>query len=398
MRIFAFFLSVMLSLEVNANSCNADQLDLIIAKFTNSPQAKDYEVTNNRLFELRYDKETRLKRPEFSFGHEVDKAEAKNSELTVELLFDVDEYLKYDVLKNVKKNELEISHFELKQEQLDRSESALNSLFQIAQGNFFLEKIENLFSTLKSSEAIYANRPIRSREDQIIINSLSMLKSNLFLKKNRLINERMQAQQNLNRLDFENCSIGYQQFIRMIDKLKIDFIKNDVSRTSTVLKHQLEVAKNSYDLEKRRFFNNLKVGPTFTRESDVFETQYRIGFLVSFDLPTFSNSSFDYIEQSKKVAEIKNARMIKDTDAEVANLASSFNEYFKTLKQLPSIESLETNLNSAKKSFGAGVISPLVYIEAYRSYVDFLEISEEMRKNIFESYLKLRGMYEDISN
>lgn len=395
MRNFAFFLSVMLSLKVNANLCSADQIDLISEMFKTSPQAKHYEETSHRLLQLRYDQETLLKRPELSFGYEVDKSEGKNNELSAELLFDVNEYFKHQTLKKLKKSELEVGKLEVKQEQIERAESAIKSLFQIAQNQFFLDKIESLLSTLKSSESIYANRPIRSREDQIIINSLSLLKNNLFLKKNRLISERIREQQNLKRLEFDNCSINYLKFIQMIDTLNIEFTQNNISRTAMTLKHQLEASNFSFELEKRRLFNNLKVGPTLSREGDIAETQYRIGVLISFDIPTFENSNHDFVEQSKKLAEIKSSRALKDASSDVESLIVSFNEYAKTLKQLPTLESLESNLNSAKKSFGTGVISPLVYIEAYRSYVDFLEISEEMRKNIFESYLKLRGMYEN---
>jgi hypothetical protein len=395
MRKFAFFLSVMLSLKVNANLCNADQIDLISEMFKTSPQAKHYEETSHRLLQLRYDQETLLKRPELSFGYEVDKSEGKNNKLSAELLFDVNEYFKHQTLKKLKKSELEVGKLEVKQEQIERAESAIKSLFQIAQNEFFLDKIESLLNTLKSSESIYANRPIRSREDQIIINSLSLLKNNLFLKKNRLISERIREQQNLKRLEFDNCSIDYLKFIQMIDKLNIEFTQKDISRTVVTLKHQLEASNFSSDLEKRRLFNNLKVGPSLSREGNIAETQYRIGVLVSFDVPTFENSNHAFVEQSKKLAEIKSSRALKDASSDVESLIVSFNEYTKTLKQLPTLESLESNLNSAKKSFGSGVISPLVYIEAYRSYVDFLEVSEEMRKNIFESYLKLRGMYEN---
>lgn len=398
MRNFAFFLSVMLSFRVNANLCSADQVDLISEMFINTPQAKHYEETSHRLFQLRYDQETILKRPEFSFGYEIDKSEGKNNELTAELIFDINEYFKHEALKKFKKSELEINKLEVKKEQIERAESAIKSLFQIAQSQFFLDKIENLLSTLKSSESIYANRPIRSREDQIIINSLSLLKNNLFLKKNRLISEVIREQQNLKRLEFDSCSINYLKFIQMIDKLSIEFTQKDTLRTAVALKHQLEASYYSFDLEKRRLFNNLKIGPTVSREKDIVESQYRIGIIVSFDVPSFENSNHDLVEQSKKIAEIKNSRALKDANSEIESLIVSFNEYSKTLRQLPTLESLESNLNSAKKSFGSGVISPLAYLEAYRSYVDFLEVSEDMRKNVFENYLKLRGLYENNPN
>ncbi|MBY0414940.1 MAG: hypothetical protein K2Q18_12290, partial [Bdellovibrionales bacterium] len=75
-----------------------------------------------------------------------------------------------------------------------------------------------------------------------------------------------------------------------------------------------------------------------------------------------------------------------------------FKKYSESLRSLPSQDKLESDIRKIKKSFDAGVVSPLVYLESYRSYVDFLEVSEEVRLNVLESYLKLRGLYVETNS
>jgi hypothetical protein len=63
------------------------------------------------------------------------------------------------------------------------------------------------------------------------------------------------------------------------------------------------------------------------------------------------------------------------------------------LKQINSAQKVESDIMKMKKSFDMGIISPLVYLDSYRSYVDYLETSQEAQLRVFETYLKIRGAY-----
>ena len=389
----AFFFGMMLSLEVSANTCNIESVEGIVALLKQAPQEKHYKSVNDRLLDLQYEEATRRSRPSFSAGITQDKDNSRNKEITTEVLFDIDGFRNFGIQKKAGQSARELKKVEFDRDYNERLNQVALSFFKISQNKFFLEKIEGLLNTIISSEAIYKTRPIRSRDDEIILSSLGLLKSTLSLKKSRLQDRIFEDRLNVSKWDEIACDIDYKNLTKIIHNLKLDK-KNDKDLLSLKeLKWKREFAENSIELEDRKYLSNLKIGPSFSREKNNEINEYRFGLALSFDIPTLSNSNRDYIYQSKLQSSLDKKRGEINANHEKSIFEDRFKKYSQSLENLPTSEKLEADIKKIKKSFDSGVVSPLVYLESYRSYIEFLEGSEEVRLNLFESYLKLRGLY-----
>jgi hypothetical protein len=389
----AFFLGVMISFGVKADTCNIQNIEGIVSLLKQSPQEKHYRDATDRLLELRYELETRRSQPEFAGGFNLDKDNSSNNEITAELLFSIDDYRNYNARKKLSLSDKEIKAFEFQKDHNERLNQVTVSLFKISQNQFFLEKVEGLINTILSSESLYRNRPIRSREDEIILSSLGLLKNNLILKKARLQDYIFEDKLIVKKWDDISCIIDYKTFSSIINEL--DFHNKASSELLSIKELQLraEVVQSSTELEARRYFSNLKIGPSFSRNRNNEVDEYRLGIQLEFDLPSINNSNFEYMQQTKNLASLNNKRAERNAEFERSLFQDRFNKYSESLANLPSIEKLETDIKKIKKSFDAGAVSPLVYLDSYRSFIDFLEVSEDVRLNVLQSYLKLRGLY-----
>lgn len=388
-----FFFGMMISLGVKANTCNIQNIEGILSLLKQSPQEKHYRDVTDRLLELKYKQESRRSWPEFSGGFNLDKDNSSNNEITAELLFSIDDYRNYGARKKLSFSDKEIKILEFQKDYNERLNQAAVSLFKISQNQFFLEKVEGLITTILSSESIYRNRPIRSREDEIILSSLELLKNNLILKKSRLLDSIFEDKLIIKKWDDVSCFIDYKAFTSIIKELNFQPKVNSELLSLKELQLQAEIVQSSNELETRKYFNNLKIGPSFSRAKSNEVNEYRLGVQIEFDLPSINNSNFEYIQQIKNLAKLNHIRGERNAEIERSLFQERFKKYSESLANLPSIENLETDIKKIKKSFDAGVVSPLVYLDSYRSFIDFLEVSEDVRLNVLQSYLKLRGLY-----
>lgn len=389
----AFFFGMMISLGVKANTCNIQNIEGVISLLKQSPQEKHYKDATDRLLELKYEQETRRSRPEFAAGFNLDKDNSSNNEITAELLFSIDDYRNYGARKKLSLSDREIKAIEFQKDYNERLNQVAVSLFKISQNQFFLEKVEGLINTILSSESIYRNRPIRSREDEIVLSSLGLLKNNLILKKSRLQDNIFEDKLIIKKWDDISCVIDYKTFTSIINELKFQVQTSSELLSMRELQLKAEVVQSSTELETRRYFSNLKIGPSFSRDRNNEVDEYRLGVQVEFDFPSINNSNSDFIQQTKNLASLENKRGERVAELERSLSQERFKKYSESLADLPSIEKLETDIKKIKKSFDTGVVSPLVYLDSYRSFIDFLEVSEDVRLSVLISYLKLRGLY-----
>lgn len=389
----AFFFGMMISLGAKADTCNIQNIEGIVSLLKQSPQEKHYRDSTDRLLELKYEQETRRSRPEFTGGFNLDKDNSSNNEIAAELLFSIDEFRNYGTRKKISLSDKGLKAFEFQKSYNERLNEVAVSLFKISQNQFFLEKVEGLINTILSSESIYRTRPIRSREDEIILSSLGLLKNNLILKKARVQDYIFEDKLIIKKWDDISCIIDYKTFTSIINEL--DFQPNASSELISMKELQLkaEIVQSSTELETRRYFSNLKIGPSISRERNNEVDEYRLGVQLEFDFPSIDNSNFEYVQQAKNLATLDNKRGERNAEIERILFQERFKKYSESLANLPSIEKLETDIKKIKKSFDAGVVSPLVYLDSYRSFIDFLEVSEDVRLNVLQSYLKLRGLY-----
>ena len=394
----AFIIGMMLSLGASANTCNTQSIEGVIALLKQSPQEKHLKDTTDRFLELKYEQETRRSRPEFSAGLNLDKDNAKNQEITAELLFSIDDLRNYSLREKLNTADRSLKTTDYLKDSNDRLSQTAISMFKISQNKFLLEKIDGLLTTINSSESIYKSRAIRSRDDEIVLSSLGLLKSNLILKKARLQDHIFENQLILKKWDNVDCLVDYNNFSELIKNLKFNSMDDSQLISMKELQLKADVIQNTIQLESRRYFSNFKIGPSFSREKTDESSLVRFGVSLSFDIPTLNNSNYNYIQQAESLATLEKARKEKVVGLDKIIVEDRFKKYSESLRSLPSQDKLESDIRKIKKSFDAGVVSPLVYLESYRSYVDFLEVSEDVRLNVLESYLKLRGLYVETNS
>ncbi len=311
-----FFFGMMISLGVEANTCNIQNIEGIVSLLKQSPQEKHYRDVTASLLELKYEQEVRRSRPEFSGGINLDKDNTSNNEITAELLFNIDDYRNYKTSKKISLADKGLKSFEFQKAYNERLNQVAVSLFKISQNQFFLEKIEGLINTILSSESIYRNRPIRSREDEIILSSLGLLKNNLILKKSKLQDDIFEDNLIVKNWDSFGCIVDYKTFTSIIRELDFQPKPSSELLSMKVLQFKTEVELNSAELETRRYFNNLKIGPSISRDTNNDEVEYRLGVQLEFDFPTFDNSNIEYVQQTKKLANLENRREERNADLE----------------------------------------------------------------------------------
>lgn len=393
----AFCCGMLLSLEVSAASCNVKTIDDVAAIFKNSPQEKQYQEINLKLIERAKQKNVLKKRPELSASFDADKSKFKNNELNIELLFNIDEYRKYSLQKDAAETEAQLKIIENKNASIDRLIESSVAFFKVAQNSHFNKKIESLLGTVKSSEEAYSRRSIRSRDDEIVLNSLRLIKDNLTLKKAMLEDQIAADQSTMANLEVASCEIDYEDLSKAITGVseeRFSYIDDSNSLKLQELKLKEEFIFKSADFESKNRISNLKIGPVFSREVLQGETEHRFGLGLSMDLPTFDNSAnTQFFEVTKQAGSRETARSKLISINQHQYLLGRLKKYSGILKQINSTQKIEANIIKMKKSFDMGVISPLVYLDSYRSYVDYLETSQEAQLRVFETYLKLRGTY-----
>lgn len=393
----AFCLGILLSFEANAISCNIKNIDDMTVMFKNSSQEKLYQEVNLRLIEKTKLKNALRARPELSASFDVDKSKFKNNELSVELLFNIDEYRKYGLQKDVANAEAELKIIESRNSSIERMIDSSLSYFKVAQNSHFNKKIDTLLTTVRSSEDAYNRRSIRSRDDEIVLNSLRLLKDNLTLKKIMLEDQIASDQAVLGNFEVPACDVDYEKLSTALSDISTEnfsSINDSNSLKLQELKLKEQFVFKSADFESKNKFSNFKIGPVFSREVSQGETEHRFGVGLSMDIPSFDNSTNGQFTEAIKQASVgESARSRIIAVNQHRYMVERLKKYLDILKKINSTQKVESNIMKMKKSFDIGVISPLVYLDSYRSYVDYLETSQEAQLRVFETYLKLRGAY-----
>jgi hypothetical protein len=345
----AFAIGMMLSLEANANTCNIKNIEGIVLLLKQSPQEKHLKDATDRFLELKYEQDVRKASPEFSAGFNIDKDGIKNQEITAELLFSIDDFRNSSARQKLHSADRNLKSSEYLKDQSDRMASTAVSIFKISQNQFLLEKIDGLLATINSSESIYKNRPIRSRDDEVVLSSLNLLKNNLVLKKARLLDTIFEHELSLKKWGDIDCSIDYKVFAELIKDLKFSSQNNAQLISLQELKIKADILQSSTQLDTRKYFNNLKIGPSFSREKNDENSVVRFGVSLSFDLPTFSNSKYDFIQQTQNLAALEKKRDDQNAELDKTIFESRFNKYSASLRTLPSQEKLEADIRKIKK-------------------------------------------------
>lgn len=390
-----FFLGMLLSLKVSAETCNTKSVEGILAPFKDSSRERELLMAENNAVQALKEKTLIRPRPEIGLGFEANKGSLKKNELSAEVLFNLDDYRRFNSLSQATSASAGLMELKSISESRERVVAAAMTHFKYIQNRHYLSKIENALGLITSSLNNYEKRPLRSRDEETTLVSLRMMKKNMLLKKTMIEEEMMSASIKLSVWRVEECANNgnFQSLFKEIENYKASSATGESLKLSELARFSEQTIAES-EVNRKYSLSNFKIGPTFARDNLGDEKEIRFGVAVSMDFPTFSSSKEEaVIGHVKNSASLQKKYAEADFEAEKNVLKKRIERYLGMLKTYASGDA-EQDVLKLKKTFDQGTLSPLVYIDSYRNYIDSLEIILNAQGVVLESHLRLRGFYE----
>lgn len=394
----ACLLALLLSFEVYANSCGITDVEGLVVSLKDTAEEREFKEKSALYIRNWKERSIYKPRPEVGLGFEGNKSDFSKNEVTAEVLFNLDDYRKYSALKKSTDAEGELKELEFKNSQGERLVEGASALFRRSQNAYFLKRIDSILSALDSSLKNYERRSLRSRDEEIALTSLRLMKKSMLLKRNILEDEISSDALFLGRWNKQDCELKNETIRALLKETQRRAKAHSTgSLKESELAYKVDFQKAQVDYDRKSRFSNFKIGPTLAREKTDGGAETRFGIAVSMDFPQFGgNAEASFGEVAGELAQIEKKIAQKELSAQKRILEERIARNLNLLEELGQ-DKEEGEILKMKKSFDQGLISPLVYLESYRNYVDSLESLIHARNQIFESDLKLRGFYENSS-
>lgn len=393
----AFCLGMVLSLEAFGSSCNIFSVEGVLASFKENTRERELLVNASELRKAQSAREMRSPRPEVSLGFEKGDESFSQNEITAEILFNIDEYRKLGYVKKRAEKESELAKISAQGNFIERVLEGSTALFKSSQNAEFLKSIEAVERLIESSVRNYERRSLRSRDEEVALSSLLMMKKNIALKKALIEEEISSDKARLARWGKGNCELDLKEISLILKEIESYKTSN---KEETLKLKELDLKKDllslNSDIDYKNSFSNFKIGPTFARDNLSGEKELRFGVALSFDFPSFDQKrEVGFKEQTLKMAALERSYSKESYDIEKRILEQKIDKYQRMIKAFSGQNKAEDELLKLKRIFDQGVLSPIVYIDSYRSFLDSLESVMAAQNVVFESHLKLRGLYEE---
>lgn len=296
----------------------------------------------------------------------------------------------YTINKNIQKENLIIK--------------SVLSMYRLRQVTELIKIYKEAYFSFRSILKLKRKRKSLSPEEKIEKETLALATSDYKLKLSRLISEKKYIERHINLYTGEDCHISNKS-LPLVFNLKNDIIlpsSNEVSNSSKLNSAQkkVELAKSKLKLEKSNSIPDIKIGPSFSRESINGKSFNSFGLTVSIDLPIFDSnagnkaSAVENINNS--ILKLKNIKKEADLDLKI------WTDQYHTLKDSFSrttrFSDLEKKHQRAEKLFRRGVISTSMIIEVHRQLIEFSKTRYEFEYGIIEALwniYKLNGTIEN---
>lgn len=390
----ACLLAFLFSFESYANTCGIVNAEGLIATLKESLEEKEYKQRSSLYVSDWKERSLYSPRPEIGLSFEGNKDDMGKNEVSADILFNLDEYSKYSSLKKNVEAEGQIKALELQSEQVKRLIEGAGALFRRSQNVIFLKRLDAILLDLNSSLKNYENRSLRSRDEEVALTSLRLMRKSMVLKRSALEDEIEADRTFLSRWNKEECELPnetIQSLLKESSSRAKDKGAGSLKEDELTFKANLKISQAEF--EKKNRFSNLKVGPTFKREKSEEGAETRLGLAVTMDFPQFGSVESSFLSASTHLAKVEKDISLKEFAAEKRILEERVARNLKLLHAFGE-DKEGSEILKLKKNFDQGLISPLVYLESYRNYVDSLESLIHARNQVFESDLKLRGLYE----
>ena len=396
LRLLLLFITMSNFNIVFAKDCKEMNLQTIIELAqSQTPEAK-VALLQDKVAETTLEKAIQKSNPEFDLEHEVgDEFGEKIYATKASLKFNWELGGKRALRKDLAKSQTDVA---LTQSRSDLETKAIDlvlTYLKFTQLKQLEEKTEEAINAFKGIIRRYKNRPVRSPEEDVSLNTLELAENDFAMKLSRLAGERKKNEQHIKLNLGDVCELSnYSQTY-----VPINFKQKDISSNSSLeFPTQLKIAlaentsaQKNLELERSRRLPDLKLGPIIGSHFQGQDKFYTFGISLSTELPFFNmnGASINEAEALVKVSSIKLENSEKQARAELEEWRSRFERNLNTLSVSIKLEDAEKRHSKSESLFARGVLAIPVVIESHRQFVEYFDSYFQSEYDATEAYLNL---------
>lgn len=395
-RLIVLFITIVHINVIFAKDCKELNLQTILELAqSQTPEAK-VALLQNKVAESTLAKAAQLSNPELSLEHEIgDDFGEKTYETKATIKFNWELGGKRGLRKELAKSENEISLTRSKSNLETKAMDLALTYLKLVQLKKLEEKTSEAIGTFKGIIKKYKNRPVRSPEEDVSLNTLELAENDFVMKLSKMAGERKKNEQHI-RLDLSDvCELNNSSLFHA----PIIYKQKDINRISnSESPSQLKIAfadtdnaQKNFELEKAKRIPDLKLGPIVGTRFQGKNKFYTFGISLTTDLPFFhtNGASMNEAEAQLKVSHIKLENSKKQAQTERDEWQSRFERNLETLSNSISLESVEKKHQKSDALFARGVLSIPLVIEAHRQMVEYFTSYFDSEYEATEAYLNL---------
>lgn len=360
-----------------------------------TPEAK-VALLQNKVAETVLQKAAQLSNPELNLDHEVgDEFGEKTYETTATIKFNWELGGKRMLRKDLARSESEVALIQSKGDLETKAIELVLTYLKLVQLKELEEKTAEAINAFKKIIQKYKNRPIRSPEEDVSLNTLELAENDFIMKLSRIAGEKKKNEQHIKLnlagiCEFDDSSLTYS---------KINYRQKDINSISDIeLPTHLKIAlaehnktQKNVEFERAKRIPDLKLGPIFGTRFQGKDQYYTLGVSLTTDLPFFNvnGASINEAEAQLKVSQIKLENSKEQSKSELEEWKARFDRNLQTLSRSISLDEVEKKHQKSEALFAHGVLSIPIVIESHRQIVEYFNSYFESEYEATEAYLNL---------
>ncbi len=271
----------------------------------------------------------------------------------------------------------------------------LQALYRLRQAQAEIAAFEEALDTFHKIERQFRSRPRLNPEQEVSLGVFQLAEGDYRLRKTSLEVEVETLKRTL------EVAIGqpFPASTIVLPAKKTKWPKLEASTETTQLKGsvvksaqaELSLAQAEYSVQKSLTWPDLRIGPTFTKETEGAISFNTYGFNVSFPLPLWSQNGGGraFAVQGVSRAEQSYRLLTTQVNKERQILLNRYQRSVGAIQSSVSVAEIERKHQNAEVLFRRGLISSSLVIEAHRQIVDFTRSQHEQELEALQALWKL---------
>ncbi len=266
------------------------------------------------------------------------------------------------------------------------------------------ESLDEAIFTFKKLVSQYASRPRLSPEQEVSNTVFKIAQGDFQMRKVQLLNDEREVTNEL-KLHLRTEDDSFRKWITdpvitLTSYEQKDFQVEKTPEYKISFADYLN-AKAQKSNENAEFFSEVKIGPMVQFQYDGAQRSQLYGAQVSFPFPIWNQNGYgrESADQAIESAEIGLTLEKKKTILEHQRMVETYQDYFTSLKVVPTQKDLEAKHNKVEAQYLRGLVNSALIIEAHRSLIDFQKLRHESEMNALEllwNLYRLDGRLEEI--